>query len=65
MPRRASREEPRSSGHIGTNIPSPSPFEALARTLNSLEPAEGEYRLNKPAIAANWGQFEEPKSPLF
>ena len=65
-PRRASRGEPRPSGRIGTHIPSPSPFEASARILNSLvEPAEGEYRLNRPIIASNWGNFEEPESPLF
>ena len=58
------RGAPRPSSRLATSEPSPTPYEASSKTLQSLvEPAEGEYRLNPPKVSRSWEAEEQPESP--
>jgi hypothetical protein len=56
--------EPKPSTKPTARVPSPSPFEASAKMLNSLlEPAEGEFHISAPVVSKVIEEVEQPKSP--
>jgi hypothetical protein len=56
--------EPKPSTKPTARVLSPSPFEASAKTLNSLlEPAEGEFCISAPVVSKVIEEVEQPKSP--
>jgi hypothetical protein len=58
-------EESKPSTKPTARVPSPSPFEASAKTLNSLlEPAEGKFRISAPVVSKVIEKVEQPESPI-
>jgi hypothetical protein len=56
--------EPKPSTKPTARVSSPSPFEASAKTLNSLlEPAEGEFCISAPVVLKVIEEVEQPESP--
>jgi hypothetical protein len=56
--------EPKPSIKPTARVPSPSPFEASAKMLNSLlEPAEGEFCISAPVVSKVVEEVEPPESP--